>query len=84
MWQQITPDNIEHALSVIPHSELLEVLLGIDENEDFDEDEHFFELGLARCHGLIKEDSLEITESGIQELKDIFLCKKKVDDEDEE
>lgn len=41
-----------------------------------DEDEDFFEIGMARSHGFLEEDSLNLTEAGRMELLRIVFRKE--------
>ncbi len=61
----ITRENIERFIK--PELQV-KLVADISHRNPIDEEEDFFELGLARTHGLVKPNSLELTDKGIEEL----------------
>jgi hypothetical protein len=70
---QVKADNFEEFYNYVSQEELIKILCNIDEDEELDEEEHFFEIGLVRMHGLLEDDSLTLTPSGKKAVADVIL-----------
>lgn len=65
--------NGDDSFSGIDPNTQARLVCGVRHREPLDEEEDFFEIGLARTHGFLKDDSLELTEAGKKRLKEIIL-----------
>ena len=61
------------------------IVCGVRHREPLDEEEDFFEIGLARVHGFLEDDSLNLTEAEKQRLLQMFMdfTEGKEDNEEE-